>query len=100
MTLAFSQIIYAVNIKWENFTGGDQGLIGGISRPPIILFGLSINMASPFNLYFLIVVAACMSLFTLKTITDSPFGWVIRAIRDNSERTNFLSVNVKKYIII
>ena len=100
LTLAFSQIIYAVIIKWENFTGGDQGLVGGIPRAPINLFGLSIDMTSPFNLYFLIVIAVCVSFFIIKIITDSPFGWVIRAIRDNSERINFLGINVRRYTII
>jgi branched-chain amino acid transport system permease protein len=100
LTLAFSQIVYVVIIKWASLTGGDQGLIGGIPKPPLHVFGLSVTMASPFSLYYLNVVAVILGFFFLKVVTDSPFGWVLRGIRDNPERINFLGVNVKQYEII
>jgi branched-chain amino acid transport system permease protein len=100
LTLAFSQIVYAVIVKWAKLTGGDQGLIGGIPKPPIPLFGFSLDMSSPFSLYYLNVVAAIASFFVLKIIIDSPFGWILRSIRDNPERINFLGINVKRYQII
>jgi branched-chain amino acid transport system permease protein len=100
LTLAFSQIIYAVIIKWETLTGGDQGLVGGIPKPPIGLFGLSIDMTSAYSLYFLNVVLTLVAFFVLKMITDSPFGWILRSIRDNPERINFLGINVRRYLII
>jgi branched-chain amino acid transport system permease protein len=100
LTLAFSQIIYAIIIKWESFTGGDQGLVGGIPRPPIQLFGWSIDMTSPFSLYFLTLGIAVLSFFLLKILTESPFGWILRSIRDNPERISFLGINVRKYQII
>jgi branched-chain amino acid transport system permease protein len=100
LSLAFSQIIYAIIIKWENFTGGDQGLVGGIPRPPIHLLGWSIDMTSPFSLYFLTLVLTVVSFFLLKILTDSPFGWILRSIRDNPERVNFLGINVRRYQII
>jgi len=99
LTLAFSQIIYAVIIKWQNLTGGDQGLVGGIPKPPIVLGGLVIDMSSPFALYFLIVVAVCISLLVIKRITDSPFGWILRALRENSARMSFLGIDAKKHQI-
>lgn len=100
LTLAFSQIVYAVIIKWASFTGGDQGLIGGLPKPPLHLFGLSIGMGSPFNLYYLNVTATILALCFLKVVTESPFGWILRSIRDNPERINFLGVNVKRYEVI
>ena len=100
LTLAFSQIVYAVIVKWAKLTGGDQGLIGGIPKPPIPFFGFSLDMSSPFSLYYLNVVAAIASFFVLKIIIDSPFGWILRSIRDNPERINFLGINVKRYQII
>jgi branched-chain amino acid transport system permease protein len=100
LTLAFSQIVYAIIIKWASFTGGDQGLIGGIPKPPIPFFGVSIDMTSPFSLYYLCVVSTILSFFLLRVIIDSPFGWILRSIRDNPERINFLGINVKRYQII
>ena len=100
LTLAFSQIVYAIIIKWASFTGGDQGLIGGIPKPPLPFFGFSIDMTSPFSLYYLMVILTILSFFFLKIITDSPFGWILRSIRDNPERINFLGINVKGYQMI
>ena len=99
LTLAFSQIIYAIIIKWEKFTGGDQGLVGGIPRPPFHLLGWSVDMASPFSLYFLILILTVLAFLALKVLTESPFGWVLRSIRDNPERISFLGINVRKYQI-
>jgi len=100
LTLAFGQIIYTIIVKWESLTGGDQGLVGGIPRPPLDLFGWVIDMKSPVSLYYLIVVMFFISTIIIKIITDSPFGWIMRAIRENSERINFLGINVRKFQII
>ena len=100
LTLAFGQIIYTIIIKWEGLTGGDQGLVGGIRRPPIDIFGCVIDMKSPMSLYYLIVVMFCLSTIIIKIITDSPFGWIMRAIRENTERINFLGINVRRFQII
>jgi branched-chain amino acid transport system permease protein len=100
LTLAFSQIIYSIIIKWEGFTGGDQGLVGGLPKPPISFFSLGIDMKSPYSIYFLVVIATVLSFFLLKTLTESPFGWIMRGIRDNSERIRFLGIDVRKYQIM
>jgi len=100
LTLAFSQIVYAFIIKWESFTGGDQGLVGGIPRPPISLFGLSIDISTPYSMYFLTVIVTLISFFLLKLLTDSPFGWTLRCLRDNAERMDFLGINVRRYQLI
>jgi branched-chain amino acid transport system permease protein len=100
LTLAFGQIIYTIIVKWEGLTGGDPGLVGGIPRPPLDLFGWVIDMQSPVSLYYLIVVMFLISTIIIKIITDSPFGWIMRAIRENSERINFLGINVRRFQII
>lgn len=100
LTLAFSQVIYAIIIKWKGLTGGDQGLVGGVPKPPLNLFGWAMDMTSPFTLYYFIVVVVCGALLVVKLVTDSPFGWVLRGIRDNAERMKFLGINVRRYMII
>ena len=57
-------------------------------------------MKSPMSLYYLIVVMFCLSTIIIKIITDSPFGWIMRAIRENTERINFLGINVRRFQII
>ena len=36
LTLAFQMLIYNVILGWVSFTGGDQGLMGGIPRPTFL----------------------------------------------------------------
>ena len=36
LTLAFQMLIYNIILGWVSFTGGDQGLMGGIPRPKFL----------------------------------------------------------------
>lgn len=88
LTLAFSQLVFAMIYKWYGLTHGDDG-ISGILPTGII--------ASPrnFALFTLIVVAG--SLGVLKTIVHSPFGLTLQAIRDNPRRAEFVGLSVRRY---
>jgi branched-chain amino acid transport system permease protein len=99
LTLAFSQIIYIVVVRWVSLTGGDQGLIGGIPKPPIHFAGLVIDISSRLNFYYLTVLLVCGSFILCKIIVDSPFGWVLRSIRENQLRAQFIGVGIRKYQI-
>ena len=90
ITLAFQMFGHSVIITWVSLTGGDQGLQGGIPRPPF----LGIDLSNPRILY-----AACAVLFVLcvaimRQVWCSPFGNALRMIRDNPARANFLGVDV------
>jgi len=100
LTLAFSQIIYVIIIRWGRFTGGLQGLIGGIPKPPIVLFEWVIDVSQRLNFYYFTVLLVCISFILCKVITDSPFGWVLRYIRENAFRAQFIGINVRKYQVI
>ena len=41
LTLAFQMLLHSVILTWTSLTGGDQGLTGGIPRPPFL--GLNIS---------------------------------------------------------
>ncbi len=91
LTMAFGQLVFFVIFQWYSFTGGDNGLQG--VNPPPWLFS-----ANPYYYFTLVVVAVAM--FVLWTITESPFGYTMRAKRDNTERTEFIGINVQKYMLI
>lgn len=97
LTLAFSQIIYVIVVRWVNLTGGDQGLIGGIPKPPMHFFGWFIDISSRLNFYYFTALLVCGSLILCKIIIDSPFGWVLRCIRENPSRARFIGFNVRRY---
>ncbi len=93
LTLAFQMLLYSVIAGWVSLTGGDQGLMGGIPRPPF----LGIDLAQPRQLFVLTVIVSVLSALAIRQIVQSPFGYALRMIRDNAERARFLGVPVQRY---
>ncbi|MGA2958331.1 MAG: branched-chain amino acid ABC transporter permease [Thermodesulfobacteriota bacterium] len=91
LTLAFGQLIYFVIYKWHDFTGGDDGIQGVF--PPEIL-------QSPIHYYFFILVVFVFAALILWRIVNSPFGYTLKSMRENSERTEFLGINISRYQLI
>ena len=90
ITLAFQMFLYSVILTWVSLTGGDQGLQGGIPRPPF----LGIDLGNARVLYAFCVVLFVICLAIMRQVSESPFGYTLRLIRDNPARANFLGVNV------
>jgi branched-chain amino acid transport system permease protein len=91
LTMAFGQLLYYIIFQWYSFTGGDDGLQGIV--PPEWLISASVYYY--FTLF--IVIAA---LIVMWFISESPFGYTMRSIRENADRTRFIGINVKKYMLI
>lgn len=92
LTLAFNQIIYIIVIRWTNMTGGDQGLIGGIPLPAFL--------SSPKGYFIFTVMVVIASLVICKLVVDSPFGAILKVIRENADRAYSLGIRVKSYQLI
>jgi len=99
LTLAFSQIVWAICFKWNDVTGGDQGL-PEVPFPDLdwmaALPGFDhFRIAEKFFFVTLVIVALCVA--ALRRLGDSPFGRVLTTIRENPERAAFIGVNVRAY---
>jgi branched-chain amino acid transport system permease protein len=96
MTIAFAQVFFFIASKWTSVTGGEDGLLN-IARLPadfgVAHFELQDNRAL-FWLCFGLYVALVLLLWRL---VHSPFGRVIRAIKQNDSRVAFLGYNVFLY---
>jgi branched-chain amino acid transport system permease protein len=90
ITLAFQMFLHSIILTWVSLTGGDQGLRGGIPRPPFMGIDLDDNM----TLYIFCVVVFTLCVVLMRQIWQSPFGYTLRLIRDNPDRAVFLGVNV------
>jgi branched-chain amino acid transport system permease protein len=90
LTLAFQMLFHSIIIAWTSLTGGDQGLTGGIPRPPF----LGIHLDDPRHIYVFCCVVLVVSLLLMWHLVRSPFGYTLRMIRDNPQRTEFLGVQV------
>lgn len=90
LTLAFQMLLHSIIIAWTPLTGGDQGLTGGVPRPPF----LGIRLDDPQHLYIFCCAVLVVSLFIMWHLVRSPFGYTMRMIRDNPRRAEFLGVHV------
>jgi branched-chain amino acid transport system permease protein len=99
LTLAFSQIVWAICFKWNAVTGGDQGL-QDIPYPHLdwmaAIPGLG-DFGITDQFYLLTIVIVALSLAAVRQIIRSPFGRMLTTIRDNPERASFIGVNVRAY---
>ena len=98
-TLAFAQFFYTVVFKWTDVTGGDDGLMG-IPLPSLTFFGLTESVFTPdteVKYLLLTLIISGISLLALRMVIRSPFGQILLAIRENTERVSFLGLNPNHY---
>ena len=90
VTLAFQMLIHSTILSWSSFTGGDQGLRGGIPRPVF----LGIDLSNHVHLYLASCALLVGGLLAMRQIAQSPFGYTLRMIRDNEMRARFIGIDV------
>jgi branched-chain amino acid transport system permease protein len=95
ITLALSQMVYFFFLQ-AKFTGGEDGLQG---VPRGTLFGL-IDLKNDLNLYYLIVAIFMFGYFLIWRIVHSPFGQVLKAIRENEPRAISLGYDVERFKLL
>jgi branched-chain amino acid transport system permease protein len=103
LTLAFAQIVWAICFKWNEVTGGEQGMpeipypdFAGLERLAILLPFVGGYRASEY-FYFLTLASVGLCLWLLQRVVGSPFGRMLTTIRENPERAEFIGVNVRRY---
>jgi len=95
VTLAMAQMIYFVFLQ-ASFTGGEDGLQG---VPRGALFGL-LPLANDKVMYYVVLaVFVAVFLFIIR-IVHSPYGQVLKAIRENEARAVSLGYDVDRYKLL
>ena len=95
ITLAMAQMIYFVCLQ-APFTGGEDGLQG---VPRGTLFGV-IPLKSDVALYFVVLAIFVAVFLAIIRIVHSPYGQVLKAIRENEPRAISLGYDVDKYKLL
>ena len=93
ITLAMAQMIYFVCLQ-APFTGGEDGLQG---VPRGALFGGLIPLKSDVALYYVVLAVFVAVFLAIIRIVHSPYGQVLKAIRENEPRAISLGYDVDKY---
>ncbi len=95
VTLALSQMIFFVCLQ-APFTGGEDGLQG---VPRGKLFGV-LSLASDITLYYVVLAIFVACFLAILRIVTSPFGQVLKMIRENEPRATSLGYQVDRYKLL
>jgi branched-chain amino acid transport system permease protein len=97
-TLVFSQIFYVIIFTWTEVTGGENGLAFG--QPALSIPGLWSARFTPVTLHWFVLAVVTISFLLLRRVTQSPFGMVLQAIRENEPRARAIGYSVERYKIV
>jgi branched-chain amino acid transport system permease protein len=95
ITLGFAQMVYFL-IRQMPWTGGEDGL-QGIPRGKALGF---IGLDRPFTMYYFVLGAFLAAFWLIHRTIHSPFGHVLRAIRENEPRALSLGYDVARYKLV
>ncbi len=100
LTVAFGELVYNIGHKWVSLTGGDDGLVGITPAPLKILTFFSLDLVNISNYYYFTFICVGISIFILWRIVNSHFGYVLKAIHENSERVKFIGLEVRRHQLL
>ncbi|MEH6773935.1 MAG: branched-chain amino acid ABC transporter permease [Cereibacter changlensis] len=92
ITLALSQMFFFFCVQ-SSFTHGEDGLQ---SIPRGRLFGL-IDLSDTTNMYFFVLAVFLIGMALIWRIVNSPFGMILKSIRENENRAISLGYSVARY---
>jgi branched-chain amino acid transport system permease protein len=95
ITLALSQMIYFVALQ-AKFTGGEDGIQ---AVPRGHLFGV-IDLSHPLTMYYFVLTTFLIGFAIIYRTIHSPFGQVLKAIRENEPRAISLGYRTDRYKLL
>jgi urea ABC transporter permease protein UrtC len=94
VTLAIAVIMERIAVDWY-YIGGYNGLF---SIPPLSMAGYAFS--DPLALFYFVLAVCAASYLLLTHIVNSPFGTILRAIRDNEARAESFGYNGARHKMI
>jgi branched-chain amino acid transport system permease protein len=95
ITLALAQMLFFIFLQ-APFTHGEDGLQG---VPRGTLFGL-LDLENDMNLYFLVLALTVGAFAMIVRIVHSPFGQILKAVKENEPRAVSLGYDVNRYKLL
>ena len=94
-TFGLGVIIYSIAKNWVSLTRGPMGLPG---IPGFSIFGF--DLSEIWSYLLLVLVFVVITIFVIKRIVNSPFGRILRSIREDEIASEALGKNTVKYKLL
>jgi branched-chain amino acid transport system permease protein len=91
LSLAFGELLFYIVFSWYGFTKGDDG-IQGLMPPAVLKSGVAY--------YYFTMAVVALAAFLLWKISRSPFGYTLRMLKDNPNRTSFLGIDTRRVMLL
>ena len=88
LTLAFAQILWSICFQWDGLTGGSNGINGIWPRE---------LLTQKSNYYYLTLSMVCLSVFFIRRVIFSPFGYSLRSVRDSVLRSEAIGISANLF---
>ena len=95
LTLAFSQLVFSVALKWRDVTGGSDG-IAVAEKPSFFGFDLSNSLV----MYFMALSFFALAYWGLRRLLNAPLGHAFVGIRENEQRMAAIGYPTRAYKLI
>jgi branched-chain amino acid transport system permease protein len=95
ITLAFAQMVFFFSIQ-SRFTGGEDGIQ---AVPRGTMFGM-LDLRQTYTMYFVVLAIFLIGFLMLYRAIHSPFGQVLKAIRENEPRAVSLGYKPEQYKLL
>ncbi len=96
ITIAIGQLFYFIAVRWNEVTGGEDGL-AGFRRQDLHLGNVVIPL-NEMNFYFLVLLCFTVAVALMWALLHSPLGHTWVALRENRRRIEFLGIRVERYV--
>jgi branched-chain amino acid transport system permease protein len=95
LTLAFSQLVFSVALKWRDVTGGSDG-IAIAARPSFLGYDLSHSLV----MYFMALSFFALTYWGLRRLLNAPLGHAFVGIRENEQRMMAIGYPTRAYKLL
>ncbi|KAF0105464.1 MAG: hypothetical protein FD144_497 [Rhodospirillaceae bacterium] len=96
LTIAFGQVFWFIAIKSHAITGGEDGLLK-IERLPVRLGFATLELRDNIALFYFVLAVFVVVTLLLWRLIHSPFGRILKAIKQNETRARFVGYDVWRY---
>jgi branched-chain amino acid transport system permease protein len=96
LTIAFGQVFWFIAIKSHAITGGEDGLLK-IDRLPVRLGFATLELRDNIALFYFVLAVFVVVTLLLWRLIHSPFGRILKAIKQNETRARFIGYDVWRY---